>query len=110
MKRAVTEGVEYVLLVNNDTLVQPNLLAELLAEAERTPKAGMVSPKIYYADHPDRIWWAGGTFSLWQGLPHHIGFNEKEHGLYEATRTVDWATGCVVLIRSAALLRSQFPS
>ena len=42
MKRAVAENFEYVLLINNDTVVQPNLLAELLAEAERSPKAGMV--------------------------------------------------------------------
>lgn len=103
MKRAVAENFEYVLLVNNDTSVAPNLLGELLAEAGRSPHAGMVSPKIYYADHPDRIWWAGGTFSLWQGLPHHTGFNDKEDGRYETARTVDWATGCVVLLRCAAL-------
>jgi len=103
MKRALEQGTDYVLLVNNDTVVKPDLLAELLAEAKRSLKAGMVSPKIYYADHPDRIWWAGGTFSLWQGVPRHLGRNEKERGRYETARSIDWATGCVVLISCAAL-------
>jgi GT2 family glycosyltransferase len=103
MKLALAQGADYVLLVNNDTVVQPNLLAELLAESERSPKAGMISPKIYYADHPDRIWWAGGTFSLWQGVPRHLGRNEKERGKYETPCTIDWATGCVVLLKCAAL-------
>ena len=103
MKRALDQGADYVLLVNNDTVVKPDLLAELLAEAKRTPKAGMISPKIYYADPSDCIWWAGGTFSLWQGIPRHLGRKENERGQYDTTRTIDWATGCAVLIRCAAL-------
>ena len=103
MKLALEQGADFVLLVNNDTVVKPDLLAELLAESERRPDAGMVSPKIYYADHPDRIWWAGGTFSLWQGVPRHLGWKEKERGQYETARVIDWATGCVVLLRCDAL-------
>jgi GT2 family glycosyltransferase len=103
MQQALDQGRDYVLLVNNDTIVNPDLLVELLAESKRSPQAGMVSPKIYYADQPDRIWWAGGTFSLWQGVPRHIGWKERERGQYETARTIDWATGCVVLISCAAL-------
>jgi GT2 family glycosyltransferase len=103
MKCALEQGADYVLLVNNDTVVKANFLAELLAESERNPKAGMVSPKIYYFDERDRIWWAGGTFSLWQGVPRHIGRNQKEGGWYETAREIDWATGCGVLLKCAAL-------
>lgn len=103
MKRALEEGADYVLLINNDTVVKPDFLAELLAESERHPRAGMVSPKIYYYDDPQRIWWAGGTFSLWQGVPRHLGWKKVERGLYEVARPLDWATGCGVLLKSAAL-------
>src|ERR1700722_6513342 len=48
MKRALEACAEHVLLINNDTVVKPDFLAELLAESERHPLAGMVSPKIYY--------------------------------------------------------------
>ena len=103
MKCALDQGADYVLLVNNDTVVTTAFLAELLAESKRNPKAGMVSPKIYYLDDPDRIWWAGGTFSLWQGIPRHLGRNEKDSGRYEKARVIDWATGCGVLLKCAAL-------
>jgi GT2 family glycosyltransferase len=106
MKCALEQGADYVLLVNNDTVVKANFLAELLAESERNPKAGMVSPKIYYFDERDRIWWAGGTFSLWQGVPRHIGRNQKEGGRYETAREIDWATGCGVLLKCATLRES----
>ena len=36
MKRALDQAMDYVLLVNNDTVVKPDLLAELLAESKRT--------------------------------------------------------------------------
>src|SRR5437868_900505 len=103
MKRALGQRADYVLLVNNDTVVTASFLAELLAESERNPNAGMVSPKIYYFDERDRIWWAGGRFSLWQGIPRHLGRNEKESGRYETAKVIDWATGCAVLLKCAAL-------
>jgi GT2 family glycosyltransferase len=103
MRRALERGADYVLLVNNDTVVKPDFLMQLLAESERNPKAGMVSPKIYYFDDPDRIWWAGGTFSLWRGLPRHLGWKQKDGGQFEMIRTIDWATGCGLLLKSAAL-------
>ncbi len=104
MKRALDQGADYVLLVNNDTVVQPDLLAELLAEAKRTPQAGMISPKIYYADPPDRIWWAGGKFNFWQGIPRHLGRKEKESGQLRNRphhRLGNWLRGIDTLCRSA---------
>ena len=103
MKRALERGADFVLLVNNDTIVKPNFLAELLLESARDSKTGIVSPKIYYFDDPDRIWWAGGTFSLWQGVPRHLGWKEKEKGRYESARTIEWATGCGLLLNCGAL-------
>jgi GT2 family glycosyltransferase len=103
MRRALERGAEYVLLVNNDTVVNKIFLTELMAEAERNPKAGMISPKIYYFDVPDRIWWAGGAFSLWQGIPRHLGWKEMEAGRFEKAQQIDWATGCGILVRCAAL-------
>jgi GT2 family glycosyltransferase len=103
MSRALDEDFECVLLVNNDTAVEPSLLAELVAEARRHPKAGMVSPKIYYFEPPDRIWWAGGSYNPWLGIPEHIGRKKTDAGLDDQSRAIDWATGCVLLLRCAAL-------
>jgi GT2 family glycosyltransferase len=103
MRQALDEDFEYVLLVNNDTAADPGLLAELLAEAQRHPRSGMVSPKIYYFEPSDRIWWAGGTYNPWLGVPEHVGLKKTDTGKAEETRVIDWATGCVLLLRCAAL-------
>ncbi|GAB6100998.1 glycosyltransferase family 2 protein [Thermococcus atlanticus] len=46
---------DYVLLLNNDTVVDPNFLTELVKVAESDEKIGIVGPKIYYYDYNGRI-------------------------------------------------------
>jgi GT2 family glycosyltransferase len=103
MKLAMERGFKYVLPLNNDTVVDPAFLAELLRGADERPQAAMISPKIYFWDMPDRFWWAGGSFSLWTGIAKHIGRKELDHGQFDQGAELDWATGCALLIRSDAL-------
>ena len=49
LRAALGAGADYVLLLNNDTVVAPRLVPELVAEAERRPDAGAICPLIYYA-------------------------------------------------------------
>jgi GT2 family glycosyltransferase len=103
MKRAIAENFEYVLLVNNDTIVDPGLLRELLKQGDENQKAGIVSPKIYYFKPPDAIWWVGGTYSCWTGLARHVDLKAKDTGKHDTPIELDWATGCVMLLRTDAL-------
>ena len=103
MRRALQEGADYILLVNNDTVVDRSLARELLKEASQQPCAGILSPKIYYFVPPDAFWWVGGTFNRWTGLTCHIDLKRKERGDHDQARDLDWATGCVMLLRSKAL-------
>lgn len=103
IRRALQEGADYVLLINNDTVVEPSLLRELLKEADKQPRAGILSPKIYYFEPSDVFWWVGGTFNRWTGLTNHIDLRDKERGNHDQARDLDWATGCVMLLRSEAL-------
>lgn len=103
MRLAMEQGAEFILLVNNDTIVDAGLLRELLTEAERNPEAAILSPKIYFFDDRELLWWAGGRFSLWTGIPILPGRKEKDRGQYDSIREIEWATGCVALLRVAAL-------
>jgi GT2 family glycosyltransferase len=103
MKLALARRMKYVLPLNNDTLVDPEFLTELERAAQEYPQAGMISPKIYFWDQPDRLWWAGGAFSLWSGVPKMIGRKERDGGQFDAERPIDWATGCAALIRCEVL-------
>lgn len=105
MECALEENAEYVLLVNNDTLVAPDLLRELVREAEANPQAAILSPKIYYFSPPDAIWWVGGTYTCWTGLANHIDLRKRDTGQHDQTQDIDWATGCAMLLRCQALRR-----
>jgi GT2 family glycosyltransferase len=41
---------EYLLILNPDTVLQPNTLAEMIAKLEGDPRIGVVGPKCVYAD------------------------------------------------------------
>jgi len=99
IRRALDEGADFVLLLNNDTVVDPALLDRLVEVIAGSDEIGIVGPKIYYASPPDRIWFAGGEVLLSRGLSRHIGIRERDTGRYDSIRDVDYVTGCALLAR-----------
>src|SRR3990172_12355245 len=53
IQRALDQGAEYVLLLNNDTHVNPRFLAPLVRAALSDQKIGIVGPKVYYSNGQD---------------------------------------------------------
>jgi hypothetical protein len=96
IERALKEGVTHILLLNNDTLVQPTFLVPLLKGLNQ-PGIGVAGPKIYH--HPDvtRIWFAGGMIDWPTGRQWHLGANETDDGRWAAPRDVDYVTACCLL-------------
>lgn len=83
----------YVLLLNNDTVVDKRFLDGLVKVAESDEKIGIVGPKIYYYDYNGRkdvIWFAGGKINWWLGRPYNIKEDNREY--------TDFITGCCMLI------------
>jgi GT2 family glycosyltransferase len=103
IKLALHRGAKYVLLLNNDTVVDRAFLTELRRSAEAHPQAAIISPKIYFYDKRDRLLWAGGTFDLWTGMAKHIGRKSLDRNQFDQDAQIDWATGCAALIRSEVL-------
>jgi len=102
IKKAIEKGTEYVLLLNNDTIVDPKFLGELVKVAESNPKIGIAGPKTYYYDYNGRkdiINFAGGKFDIWKGESYHIGINEIDTGQYDEIRVVDYVEGSCLLAK-----------
>jgi GT2 family glycosyltransferase len=62
MKHALQRGADYVWLLNNDAVVEPDTLSELVAAGEKDKKVGLLSPVIYHYDSPQRIQSCGTRF------------------------------------------------
>lgn len=99
IRRALADGANFVLLLNNDTMVAPDFVDELLRAMTAAPDTGITAPKIFYAEPPNQIWFAGGEISLWRGTARHTGIREIDRGQYDRERDIDYATGCAMLVR-----------
>jgi GT2 family glycosyltransferase len=58
---------EYILLLNNDTVVDPRFLDELVAAAQTLPEAAVLGPVMYYYSDRDRINFSGEDVVVWKG-------------------------------------------
>lgn len=93
------KGIDYFLLLNNDTIVKKDFLSELVLAGENAPLVGVLGPKIYYFDHPDEFWFVGGYFNRITGKTYHKGLNEKDKGQYDTPTEPDFITGCALMIK-----------
>ena len=98
----VRRGVDYVLLLNNDTEVSPDMLRLLVDTAESDPRIGVVGPKIYYYDQAKTIWSAGGAVNR-LGHSWHLRADELDDGSPEKLLDVGYVTGCAILVKSSVI-------
>jgi GT2 family glycosyltransferase len=96
---ALGRGARYILLLNNDTAVAPDLVQHLVAPLESDPGVGITTPKILFYTPPDRIWFAGGEVYLARGVARHTGIRETDRGQFDQDHDTDYATGCALMAR-----------
>ena len=98
VRAALASGCSSVLLINNDTVFGPELVTTL-DEGLGKYQCEMIVPKILYFDPPDKIWSAGGAFSLFRGRPKHLGFGMRDDGRFDDSREVEYSPTCCMLIK-----------
>ena len=109
LRAALEAGADYVLLLNNDTVIAADALRRMVPEAERRRDAGALCPLIYYCDPPDRIWYAGARFDARRGHNgRHTGYGERDTGQYDRVREIGRATGAAMLVRRAVVEQVGF--
>jgi GT2 family glycosyltransferase len=87
----------YVLLLNDDVVVEKTILKDLVEAAETDPKTGIAGPMVLYFETPDRIWSAGGKVNLF-GYTSHLGKGQRMQSC-RSPRYVDYVIGCAILIK-----------
>jgi hypothetical protein len=102
IRKALGYNSDYILLLNNDTVVTPGFLKELVEASEKDENIGIVGPKICYYDEPSLIWSVGGRINLFTGSFRNIGENRNEKN-YTGVNNVDYVTGCALLIKTEVI-------
>lgn len=99
IQEGLDEHTQYILLLNNDTIVHPDFFTELVQAARANPQAGILGPKVYSATEPGRLWHAGARRRRWVLAAVDLGRNQRDNGQFEHIREVDYIFGCSMLIR-----------
>lgn len=109
---ALERGAEWVLVLNEDTILAPDCIQRLVDAGESEALVGMVGPLVLHADEPEVIQSAGGRLTRrWDAV--HIGQNMDNTCRFTTPRHVDWLSGCALLVRrqlidSIGLLDERF--
>ncbi len=103
---------KYVVLLNNDTVVTPSWLAELVRTAESDPAIAICQPKVRSLYKKEYFEYAGaaGGFLDQLGYPYTQGrilFHlEKDIGQYDKVIDLFWASGAAMLIRRSIIAKT----
>ncbi len=100
------DNPDYVLLLNNDTIVDPDFLNKMVTVAENDDKIGIVGPKFYYYDYNnshETIWCIGSVVDLEHYPGHHSIMDEEKYDLTKNVIECDWVSGAGLLIKTEAI-------
>ena len=102
---ALQEGCDYVLLLNNDSVVDASFLEPAVSMAERDASIGLIGGKIYLEKDRKLLWYAGGHVDLWRGQAIVRGFKTPDEGQFDTAVEVGFVTGALMLIKRSVLLK-----
>ncbi len=98
-------GVKYVMLLNNDTVVEDDAIGVLAQGMEQSPGRQCLIPQIRYWGERHRIWNCGGEWT-WYGIPrYHYPDRDVSALGGRGPFEVSFVTGCAVMIRATWLER-----
>lgn len=92
-------GADYIFLVNNDTVVLPNTLTQLMGQVIKKSTIGIIGPKICFYSNSERIWSAGGKLGFLRGTGYNLGMNTLDGDQYNGLVHSTFITGCCMLIK-----------
>lgn len=98
---ALKNGAEFILLLNNDTIVNENLLFNMLQTFKRDSEVGICGGKILLYSNNEVISHAGGYVDMFKFTTVHYGMDgvtTDENYNYE--REVGFVSGCLMLIKN----------
>lgn len=109
IKRALLRGADFIVILNNDTVVDESFIVNLIGDFIQYD---IVSPKIYFAGgfefHKKRykkndlgrvIWYAGAKVDWQNIIGVHTGVDEVDHGQFARGYEIDLATGACMIVK-----------
>lgn len=104
IKYALDHDVDYVLLLNNDTVVEKNFLEEMV-DISIKEEIYVLGCRINYFYDKSKIWYSGGKINWNKFYGEHIQDEKATEDIIE----VDFITGCCMLLRKEVVQQFLLP-
>jgi GT2 family glycosyltransferase len=94
---AIKHGADYILLLNNDVIVDPQLIKNFIDAVLKVGPWAIFSAKIFYFSQPKKIWYAGARRIKSTAHFIHIGQGSIDNGNeFNSLTETDYACGCAI--------------
>lgn len=97
MRMALADGAEFLLLLNNDTLIDPNVISKLVNAMQSDVRIGASGPRILDMEPPHKVQCLGYQYSAWVGIPRIIGKGKAQNYTSDSKR-LSWLMGCALML------------
>lgn len=104
LRHALESGARWMMLLNNDVTVAPDVIEGFERAARVCPHAGILAGKVYFADRPRTIWFAGQRVSEllgYSGRPR--GYGRPDGPRYGRVRPTGRAVGALMAVSREAI-------
>jgi GT2 family glycosyltransferase len=102
IRRALAEGCDYVLLLNNDTVIDEPFVGQCLAQCRADSTIGIIGPAIVDLNRPDVVQCLGGDINLWTLTFRYRGAGQA-YVRRERVTDVGYVLGAVMIISRQVL-------
>lgn len=99
IKYAMNNGAKYILLLNNDTIIEENAISNQLKAFEHDKEIGIMGSRIMYYYNRDLINYCGGNINWFRGNTKHCRLKEKFNESIPKVEYTEFITGCSMLIK-----------
>lgn len=107
LKKALKDQAEFILLLNQDCLIQKDTIVNLLTSVQNLPSAGVLGPKTWFlpssGESKPQILYAGAWRFLLPLIQRVAGIGEYDDGKYDQAVLVDYVWGHGMFLRVSAL-------
>ena len=98
IRRAQKLRAKYVLLLNNDTIIEKQMINNCVRSMEGRPAVVVISPKLYFYHKPQHIYTVGAELNIASEMKF-IGWNQRDIGQYDQEREINFAHGSALFAR-----------
>ena len=95
---------EYLLLLNNDTLIEPCTILSLIKAFQKDSTIGITTGKTLYEGNREIIWYGGGFINFKRGWPKIIDFGKKatSEGANKS-KYITFISGCTMMFTKKSI-------